>query len=184
MPKFKDASGTEWKFEIDLEAIEIVLQCTEINLCHVLDNEGELLQRLADDESLLCKVMFALVHDGNTLQKFQRQFRGDSIDQAFDALVEGLKNFFPSRKRKVIESMLKRSHQFEELQEKAQSMLESMGPTEMLELVEKFKGETDQSKIFGQLMQMADNQPNGSAVKKRTKSAGKSAASSGSTRAS
>jgi hypothetical protein len=104
MAVFKDSKGREWTVTVDTTTVKPVRAATEVDL---LDTSGRMLERLADEPSLLVDVLWVLCSDeakqrGVSDVQFGQALVGDSIDAATTALMEAVTDFFPSRKRDVL----------------------------------------------------------------------------------
>lgn len=100
-----DSGGRKWVVSITVGTIKRVKDLIGVDLLGVLD--GELLARLADDPVLLVDTLYAVCkpqadQQGVSDESFGELLVGDTIEQAASALVEGLTNFFPQRKRGVL----------------------------------------------------------------------------------
>ena len=112
MAKFKDDSGREWTIRIDVQTIKQVKEACDINLGS-LQAAPECLRQLADDPILLCNVLFVLCEEQATKASitdsdFGRLLAGDVIDRATMALQEAITDFFPQRKRLLLQRLQKK----------------------------------------------------------------------------
>jgi hypothetical protein len=107
---FRDNSNREWTVSIDVAAVKrLKASSLEVDLMEAVG--GDLLQRLTDDPILLVDVIYVLLKpqlDALNLsdEQFGQAMGGDSIDAATAAFLEGLCDFFPSGKRRILAKML------------------------------------------------------------------------------
>lgn len=111
MRAFRDTAGRQWSVDITVETIKRVKGLVGVNLLDVVG--GELAERLATDPVLLCDVLYAVCKpDADRLgisdEEFGRGLAGDAIDEATDALLEALVDFFPKLRRKLLRTALGR----------------------------------------------------------------------------
>ena len=118
MATFTDNSGRTWTVQVNVETIRGVRAMLGVNL---LDTAGgKVLQQLADDPVLLCDVIFAICKaeadaKGVSAEDFGRAMAGDPVEQATEALVEELVNFFPSRKRRLLKRAMEKGNALDEV---------------------------------------------------------------------
>jgi hypothetical protein len=109
MKIFKDALQRDWTVSINVLAVKRIKAKLDIDL---LDStKGELLLSLADDPVSLCDMLWILCEEEATKrgigdEDFGRSLAGDAIDRATTAFLEELVDFFPSGKRRILETML------------------------------------------------------------------------------
>jgi hypothetical protein len=108
---FVDALGRPWTVVLNVAALKRVKQVLTIDLLQVL--EGSLLERLANDPCLLCDVLFVLCQPqaqavGVSDMQFGEALAGDVLDQAAQAFLEALVDFFPQARRQVLREALKK----------------------------------------------------------------------------
>lgn len=106
MQRFTDASGRTWGVDITVDAIRRVRSMCGIDLLHAV--EGELIPKLVDDPVQLCDILAAVCEpqakrDQITPEEFGRGLAGDAIDEACKALLQGLVDFFPRRRRELFQ---------------------------------------------------------------------------------
>ena len=109
MKTFTDNAGRSWNISITVDAIKRVRSLLDIDLTEAA--AGKLIQQLADNPVLLCDVIYCIVKpeaDAKEItdEDFGKAMAGDAIDQATSAFLEDLVNFFPSRKREMLEKVL------------------------------------------------------------------------------
>ena len=103
MPDFKDASGNAWNIRIDYDTAKRVRDLAHVNLLAV---DEDLFTRLADPFCLV-ETLYAICkpqadHLEMTAAKFGQGFNGESIEAATEALIDGIIDFFPPRRRAVL----------------------------------------------------------------------------------
>lgn len=118
MHTFLDTRGRTWIITINVDAIRRVRALLGVNLLDVV--EGNLLERLVSDPILLCDILFALIRPEAEARQisdedFGRALGGDALDQATNALLEELVDFFPSGKRVVLRKALEKLRTLEAL---------------------------------------------------------------------
>ena len=109
MKTFNDATGRVWTLAINVDAIKRVKSLVSVDLLDAVN--GKLLERLVADPILLCDVLFCLCKpeaDAKSVSDadFGRSMAGDVIDLATTAFLEELVDFFPSRRRTILQKAL------------------------------------------------------------------------------
>lgn len=109
MKTFTDKTGREWNISVTVDAIKRVRSLLDVDLTEAA--AGKLIQQLADNPVLLCDVIYCIVKpeaDAKEIsdEDFGKAMAGDAIDQATSAFLEDLVNFFPSRKREMLQKVL------------------------------------------------------------------------------
>jgi hypothetical protein len=102
---FKDKNGLEWKLAITLDSVEQLRDSLDVDL---LDSTGRVFERLADDVFLLGRTLWRLCEKqagerSISPDEFSAAVCGDPLDGALAALTEGVANFFPSRRRLLLQ---------------------------------------------------------------------------------
>ncbi|MGE4529659.1 MAG: hypothetical protein AB7D00_14940 [Rhodospirillaceae bacterium] len=115
MRTFVDNAGRTWTVAVTVDALKRVRSLCGVDLMGVV-GDGALLDRLVADPVLLCDVVFAACKDqadakGVSDADFGRAMAGDAIEQATTALLEALADFFPSRKRAVLQRVIEKMRQ-------------------------------------------------------------------------
>lgn len=105
MASFKDASGRVWSLVITVDTIRRVRQLAGCDLMQAIG--GKLLEQLAVDPVLLVDVLAAACKPQMdaaqvTAEQFGQAMVGDAIDDAAQALLQGLADFSPSPTRKLL----------------------------------------------------------------------------------
>ena len=111
MRTFTDVTGRPWAVTVTVDTIRRVRSLTSIDLLEVVN--GTLIERLAGDPVLLCDVLYAVVKpeaDTATISDidFGRLLAGDTIEHATRALLEGLVDFFPNPRRRLLAKALEK----------------------------------------------------------------------------
>jgi hypothetical protein len=122
---FIDSSGRVWVVDVSVATIKRVRTLTGINLLEVI--QGELIEQLSSDPILLADCLYAVcqpqaVREGVSDEAFGQSLAGDVIDRATTALLEGLIEFFPESKRRLLE---KATAKYRQVQTKALAMVEA-----------------------------------------------------------
>ena len=109
MKTFTDNAGRSWNISVTVDAIKRVRSLLDVDLMEAA--AGKLIQQLADNPVLLCDVIYCIVKPQAdereiTDEDFGKAMAGDAIDQATSAFLEDLVNFFPSRKREMLQKVL------------------------------------------------------------------------------
>jgi len=112
MAKFLDNRDRQWTITIDVDAIRRVRADPGVDLMGVLD--GPLLTKIGSDPVLLVDVLYTLCAEQAeaakvTPRQFGQGLTGDAIEAAATALLEGLADFFPSRRRAILRQVLQRA---------------------------------------------------------------------------
>ena len=105
MRTFKDKKSKEWSVEITVGVIKRVNDLLQVNLLDVVG--GNLLKELASDPIMLVNVLYVVVKPqadaaGVTDEQFGELLVGDSVEEATDALLNGLADFFPKLQREIL----------------------------------------------------------------------------------
>lgn len=106
MPKFKDAKGREWELAVNVTSMERVKSLAGFDLLTVLDHADNVTK--LRDPYTLANVLFALVKPQAdeaevSDEAFGEGLAGDPIEDASDALLEGLVLFFPKGRRQLLQ---------------------------------------------------------------------------------
>ena len=117
MLSFKDKIGRQWICRVDVAAIRRVRALCNLDLANsiVVHPDGtadtNVLQALASDPCLLVDTVFAVCKDqadrlAVTDVQFAEGLDGDTIEAATLALMEGIVEFFPLPKRRLLTKIL------------------------------------------------------------------------------
>lgn len=125
MRNFIDSSGRVWVVDISVATIKRVRTLTGVNLLEVI--QGELIEQLSSDPILLADCLYAVcqpqaVREGVSDEAFGQSLAGDVIDRATTALLEGLIEFFPEPKRRLLE---KATAKYRQVQTQALALVEA-----------------------------------------------------------
>ncbi len=96
---FKDSLDRNWNLVIDYESIlRLRSGSLAIDLLDVAAENNSLLQRLASDDILLVATIYALLEPeiknrGLSEKEFAAGLTGNGLENALDALIEGIANF-------------------------------------------------------------------------------------------
>lgn len=156
MHSFEDKEGTEWRINVDFNQVRVTRKTLGIDLLTLYgDGEngaGGALQKLSEDTFVLIDTLFVLCRQqaedaGIDGEAFAGLLDGDSIENATDALMEELCDFFPSTRADSLRVLLEKSRAAGELQMgQAQKKLDELTPEKLLELAEEESpGETPSS---------------------------------------
>lgn len=106
---FTDGNGRVWTCRVDTAALRRVRDTLGYNLA------GEdAIQKLQDDPVLLIDTIFIVVQPqaqavGVTAADFGESLAGDAIDDATLALLEGLAEYFPTRRRLILTAAIEQT---------------------------------------------------------------------------
>jgi hypothetical protein len=125
MRNFIDSSGRVWVVDINVATVKRVKALAQINLLEVV--QGDLIERLSTDPVLLADVLYAVcqpqaLREQVSDEAFGQALAGDVIDRATTALLEGLIEFFPEPRRRLLE---KATAKYRQVQTKALELLEA-----------------------------------------------------------
>ena len=109
MKTFTDNAKRQWNISVTIDAVKRVKSLLDVDLMEAAT--GKLIQELSDNPVLLCDVIYCIVkpqadEKNITDEEFGKAMAGDAIDQATSAFLEDLVNFFPSRKRGMLQKVL------------------------------------------------------------------------------
>lgn len=125
MRNFIDSSGRVWVVDINVATVKRVKTLAQVNLLEVV--QGELIERLSTDPVLLADVLYAVcqpqaLREQVSDEAFGQALAGDVIDRATTALLEGLIEFFPEPRRRLLE---KATAKYRQVQTKALELVEA-----------------------------------------------------------
>ena len=105
MKVWHDTTGRTWATTINVGTIKRVKNLTGKNLLDLAG--GELATEVMSDPCLLCDILFALHQpeaekQGISDEQFGEALAGDAIEEATDALMGELIDFFPNRQRREL----------------------------------------------------------------------------------
>ena len=128
MKSFKDAKGRVWQLSVNVGTMKRVRALCDIDLYKIIEigDDGkapELLTKLAEDPILLVDVLYAICKpEADAInvsdEAFGEGMVGDAIENATNALLDELVDFFPAAKRKVFQKVLLATRRFQAETEK------------------------------------------------------------------
>ncbi len=110
MAKFTDDEGRDWLVRVDVTSIRNVREnCNGLDLGS-LSNIAETFVRMADDPELLCNVLYVVCEKQATERNitdgdFGHLLLGDVIENATMALEVAITDFFPQKKRLLLQRL-------------------------------------------------------------------------------
>ena len=124
MKSFTDNTGRTWTLVVNVATIKRVRALCGVDLNSIVDVEdgkpsAKLLERLSGDPVLLVDVLYAVCRPecdqkGVSDEDFGAAMAGDAVEQATDALLDEIVDFFPAAKRKAFQRILSASRRFGE----------------------------------------------------------------------
>lgn len=104
MASFVDADGVSWRIEIDGFLMRRIKQETGFNVCDLIGSEQSLAMLLQDletsiDTLWLCVEEQAISRNIDD-EAFGKGLKGDSLGDAFQALLSAVVDFFPSEEQR------------------------------------------------------------------------------------
>jgi hypothetical protein len=113
MKTFADNAGRTWAITVNVSAVKRVRDLLQVNILEIADQKGKLLERLVEDPCLLCDILFCLVKPeaeakGISDEDFGKALGGDVLDQAADALLTEIADFFPKGRREVLRRIVEK----------------------------------------------------------------------------
>lgn len=114
MHQFKDQKDRTWGIVLTVDLIDQVRREVGIDLLSLAENNGKLLGQLGDDYALLAKTAWSLVSaaakaGGVDRSDFLDSLRGDSLAEAFSAIMGGIVDFFPTARRETLKKFVLRA---------------------------------------------------------------------------
>jgi hypothetical protein len=111
LKQFKDANGRDWAIDVTVGTMRTVRDLTTVNLYKLFDTEAA---RIFTDPALLVDVLFALCRDecakrGVSDVQFGMSMNGDVLEQAGEALVDAVIDFFPQSQRTSLRTLWEKS---------------------------------------------------------------------------
>lgn len=142
MKTFKDNTGREWSVPVTVGTVKLVRDKLQLDILDI--ENGTVFKKLVSDPILLCDVIFVLCGEqakerGVSDEEFGRAMAGDAIEQATDAFLEALADFFPNPKRQALK---KANARLRGLETKAVKLaMERLDSPELDRLMEQALGE-------------------------------------------
>lgn len=126
MKTFRDNKRRVWTLEVNVAAIKRVRGLCKVDLNSIVEVDSEnrptarLLEQLSSDPVLLVDVLYAICKpdadkQGVTDEEFGEAMAGDAIEQATEALLDEIVDFFPSARRQVMRKILNATRRFEDI---------------------------------------------------------------------
>lgn len=115
MPTFKDANGKEWLVKLDVSTIKRIRERLNVD---PVDPEGKTYTRLGNDPVLLVDTLWVACEGqagGMTSEQFGQSFTGDTFQQATEALLTAILDFFHPEKRKFIQALAAKDQRIQHL---------------------------------------------------------------------
>ena len=116
MRVFKDKKDNTWEIEITISALKRVKSYLDLNLLDIFKQNQEtqkfeLLEKISEDPVLLVDLLFVLcekqVKERNmSTEDFANVFSGEVIENAVNALLYEIIDFFPETKKAVLKKIL------------------------------------------------------------------------------
>lgn len=111
MSKFKDTEGREWSIRIDVNAVKRVKEDCAVELLDIAKGDANAIAVVLANPAILINVLFSVCKPqaeklGITGEEFASGVVGDVIETATTALIEGIADFFPASRRKVLRAAL------------------------------------------------------------------------------
>lgn len=134
MFSFVDLENREWKLSITIGSVRQVKETLGVDLLGF----PEILEKLSGDIYTLVNVLFVLVKPqadklNVTDEDFGYALGGDVLEKAVDALMEELINFFPQRRRELLQKLKTKSKEYQEtVLAKAEKQIESLDFTKII----------------------------------------------------
>lgn len=114
MKSFNDNTGRKWDVSLSIATVKRVRNLVEVDLLAILD-KPELLNTIATDPVLFVDVLYVIVKPqadaiGLTDEAFGELLNGESIEQATEAFLEALVDFFPGARQATLRRVLDRAN--------------------------------------------------------------------------
>lgn len=138
MASFKDDKGRSWRVNITATTVRRVKDLTGVYLPTLVEDQFRGIDSLAQDVIQFIDVLYAVVlpdaeKDGVAVEQFGDALGGDSIERAAQALTNGIVDFFPEDRRRVLRSFLEKAKTVRTiLQAKGEKELESLDPEKIV----------------------------------------------------
>lgn len=121
MKVFKDGNGRDWSITVNYSAKVRVEAAAGVDLFNV-----DVFKQLGEDTGKLIATLCAVVEPqlkekGVTAEQFLDSLTGDSLEQAGDALLQEIIDFFPQKRRETLRKILVTAKQ---VQERAASLID------------------------------------------------------------
>jgi hypothetical protein len=139
MSTFNDKNGDSWSVEITVGAVKEVKKLLSIDLMSLATEDSNTLTLLCEDALTLVNVIYVVCKEqadsrGIKDEDFGRLFTGDAIEDATNALIEGITDFFPPRRRAVLAKGIQKMRELEDAAlKRAESQIEEMDVDQFME---------------------------------------------------
>lgn len=116
MAEYTDANRQPWQVEITIPAARRVKQLLGVNILQGTES----LRQLSEDPLLFCDVLWLLCEEQAKAkqidsEQFGAALAGDAFESAITAYMEALANFFPSRRREILQGVQQSNQALEEM---------------------------------------------------------------------
>jgi len=141
MATFRDTNGRDWHIALTVADIKRVQQLTSVLLTSLVEDKLVPLAELIGDPVRLVDTLYAIVQPqadaaGVTDEQFGRSLGGDSLEQAANAFVEGLLDFFPSRQRDLLKQLMQKQKELQNaLAERSQAEIDALTVEQLIDSV-------------------------------------------------
>lgn len=141
MATFRDTNGRDWHISLTVADIKRVQQLTSVLLTSLVEDKLVPLAELIGDPVRLVDTLYAIVQPqadaaGVTDEQFGRSLGGDSLEQAANAFVEGLLDFFPSRQRDLLKQLMQKQKELQNaLAERSQAEIDALTVEQLIDSV-------------------------------------------------
>lgn len=141
MATFRDTNGRDWHIALTVADIKRVQQLTGVLLTSLVEDKLVPLAELIGDPVRLVDTLYAIVQPqadaaGVTDEQFGRSLGGDSLEQAANAFVEGLLDFFPSRQRDLLKQLMQKQKELQNaLAERSQAEIDALTVEQLIDSV-------------------------------------------------
>jgi hypothetical protein len=134
MAKFTDRQKREWILDLDVYLVEQIQKKTEVRVDQLIAEKAAGLVELFSDPIKFVRVLWVMIEEqaakaSVTPEQFGRSLGGDALEEAANAFVESLTDFFPHRQRKVLRNLMAKGQEIAESQrQKALRAIEKLNP--------------------------------------------------------
>lgn len=139
---FETSDGQRWNVEVNPVSVDKVKAELGLDLLDIASKEANVFGRLGESPQLLVATLYILCEEQidkrqTEPEAFGKSFKtGDVLEGATEALINALLNFFPQRKRELLEKMVTASRNMEDrLMEKAHLLIDKKLDVELESLL-------------------------------------------------
>ena len=112
MRHFKDADGRSWNIAINVNLIELVQSRLDIDIADMYFETGS---RVFASSPLLVRLLYVVCEKQiEAARVTPESMVGDALEHGALALMEAIADFFPTRKRKMLEAQLAKAREIEQ----------------------------------------------------------------------